>query len=167
MFGVGGGIMSSGGDGYKTGQKIVIGGLGIQVVVFGVFIVVAGLFHSRMKKVPTSKVIGGAIPWQKHMWALYVASIAIMVRSVFRLIEYIMGNDGYLLRHEVFLYVFDSILMLSVMVWLAWIHPSEIYAMLHVGEGVKAVKKGVIVYNMEFTEMRSPPTSQRGVANVV
>lgn len=62
--------------------------------------------------------------------ALYVGSMLIMVRSVFRAIEYLQGFDGYLLRHELYLYVFDALLMFSVMVLFNWVHPAEITAIL-------------------------------------
>ena len=41
-----------------------------------------------------------------------------------------MGNDGFLLRNEVFLYVFDAVLMLGVMVLVNLVHPGEIAAMI-------------------------------------
>ena len=66
------------------------------------------------------------LPWKRHMLALYVASALIMVRSVFRVVEYLQGNNGYLLRHEVYLYIFDALLMLAVMCLFNWIHPAEI-----------------------------------------
>jgi hypothetical protein len=37
-----------------------------------------------------------------------------------------MGNNGYLLRHEVFLYVFDGVLMLAAMILLNVVHPSSL-----------------------------------------
>lgn len=49
-----------------------------------------------------------------------------MVLSVFRAIEYLQGFDGYLLRHEAYLYIFDAVLMFLVMVLFNYIHPSEI-----------------------------------------
>jgi hypothetical protein len=39
---------------------------------------------------------------------------------------YIQGNSGYLLSHEVFLYIFDALLMLAVMIMFNWVHPSEV-----------------------------------------
>ena len=153
----GGGIMATGnGKNYKTGETVVEIGLAMQVVVFGFFVATAAIFHVRMNKVPTSKALTGGIPWKKQMWTLYIASILILIRSVFRLIEYAGGNDGFLLSHEVFLYVFDGLLMLSVMMVFAWIHPSEIYAMLKGGRRAKAVRRGVHVYNLEFRELQSP-----------
>ncbi|KAF4547296.1 RTA1-like protein 2 [Elsinoe fawcettii] len=66
------------------------------------------------------------LPWQRHMYVLYLTSALIMLRSVFRVIEYLQGNKGYLLRHEMFLYILDALLMFFVMVVFNWIHPSEI-----------------------------------------
>jgi hypothetical protein len=37
-----------------------------------------------------------------------------------------MGNDGYLLRHEAFLYVFDGVLMLAAMILYNVVHPSSL-----------------------------------------
>lgn len=53
-----------------------------------------------------------------------------MVRSMFRLIEYIQGNNGFLLHHEAFLYVFDALLMFITMVIFNVIHPHEIGQLL-------------------------------------
>lgn len=60
------------------------------------------------------------------MYVLYVASGLIMIRSVFRVIEYLQGNNGYLLRHEFFLYIFDALLMLVVMCLFNWVHPAQV-----------------------------------------
>jgi len=60
------------------------------------------------------------------MFALYAASILIFVRSIFRVIEFSGGNDGFLMRREVFLYIFEGLFMLGVMVSFNIIHPGEI-----------------------------------------
>lgn len=39
-----------------------------------------------------------------------------MVRSIFRVVEYIMGHDSYLLANEWPLYIFDAVLMFFVIV---------------------------------------------------
>ena len=46
-----------------------------------------------------------------------------------------MGNDGYLMRNEVWLYVFDSVLMFLVVAIFNVIHPSEVKGLL---KGYKA-----------------------------
>lgn len=58
---------------------------------------------------------------------LYVASVLISARSGFRIVEYMQGNDGFLMRHEVFLYIFDASAMWVVMWIFNVFHPSLIF----------------------------------------
>jgi hypothetical protein len=132
LQGGGGGIQSSGTESaMKTGEKLIIAGLFVQLAFFGFFVVIAGLFHARLQRYgPASMLVDlGTLPWKRHLLALYASSALILVRSVFRVIEYLMGNAGYLLRHEVFLYVFDAVLMLAVMIIFNFVHPSEVTEM--------------------------------------
>ena len=127
----GGGIQASGTmTAMKIGEKIIVVGLFVQLAFFGFFVIVAGLFQARLERYgPASATVSinvSALPWKRHMIALYVSSGLILVRSVFRVIEYLMGNAGYLLKHEVFLYVFDAVLMFAVMLVFNIVHPSEI-----------------------------------------
>jgi len=130
-----------------TGEKIIIGGLVVQILFFSVFLVTSVTFHRRAIRYSTARVQQNLYIWQKHLYALYGGSTLILVRSVFRLIEYAQGNDGYIISHEVFLYIFDSVLMLATMVIFAIIHPSEVTA-LDGGSRGKAVKNVVHVYQM-------------------
>lgn len=129
----------------RNGQHLVVIGLLVQILFFGFFVVVSLIFNSRINKAPTARSSSPDIPWRKHMRALYIVSLLIMVRSIFRVIEYIQGNDGYILRHEIFLYIFDSVLMMGVMVIFNIIHPSEIKALLRGG----TMSKGVKLYKMD------------------
>lgn len=133
-------------DAMHLGENIIIGGLVVQVIVFGLFVVTAGIFHKRMRARPNNAILGTRIQWELYLVVLYTASLLIMVRSVFRLIEYAQGNDGYLMSHEIFLYLFDSLLMFAAMVLMAWYHPSEINALLKRGQGMTAMRNLVKVY---------------------
>ena len=115
-------------DQITSGQHIIVAGLLIQVIFFGVFIITATIFHIRIRKVPSLRSADAGIPWMKHMRVLYTVSTFIMIRSILRVVEYIQGNDGYILRHEEFLYIFDGCLMLAVMALYNVIHPNEITA---------------------------------------
>lgn len=132
----------------KTGEHIIIGGLVVQLLFFGCFMVTSAIFHVRMRKCPTPKSYALPISWERQLYALYGASLLILVRSLFRLIEYAQGNSGFLISHEVFLYIFDSVLMLATMVLLAYIHPSEITALLGTGKN-KAIRRVVSVYSLK------------------
>ncbi|KAI6373023.1 hypothetical protein MCOR25_003554 [Pyricularia grisea] len=127
-------FLQAGGGGYQAvgtlealenGSNVIIAGLFVQLFCFGCFIVVSIAFHMAIKKQPTRQS-SSDIPWQKHLKALYVGSALIMVRSIFRVVEYLQGFSGYLLSHEPYLYVFDALLMICVMIWFNWIHPGEI-----------------------------------------
>lgn len=117
----GGGIQAAGTlELYDIGEKIIIAGLFVQITIFGFFLVTTVLFHLRKQKSveghASSDSGATGIPWRRHLTVLYVASTLIMIRSIFRVIEYLQGNGGYLISHEVFLYIFDAVLMAAVMV---------------------------------------------------
>lgn len=71
------------------------------------------------------------------MVSLYLVSILIFVRSIVRVIEYVQGNDGYIMSHEAFLYVFDATVMWLAMIIMNWVHPSEVAANLRGGKAFK------------------------------
>ncbi|KAK5674199.1 hypothetical protein LTS10_013036 [Elasticomyces elasticus] len=111
-----GGTQSGGSLGmYDLGEKIIIAGLFIQIIVFGFFVATSARFHTRIVKSPTSVSANGRIAWTRHLYVLYATSALILVRSIFRVVEYLQGNDGYLISHEVFIYVMDALLIAAVM----------------------------------------------------
>ncbi|KAJ5645934.1 RTA-like protein [Penicillium lividum] len=114
----GGGFLSSAKTQSKVtlAQDIIIAGLFIQIAFFGFFVVTAGIFHYRLLKchdcIAKSAI---SVPWMKCLYVLYTASIFILIRSVFRAIEYITGATGPIMSTEVYLYVFDAALMFLTM----------------------------------------------------
>ncbi|KAL4989427.1 RTA1 like protein [Aspergillus falconensis] len=127
MQAAGGGIMATGTvENYNLGEDITVGGLAVQLVFFGVFMATCGLFHWRIRQKPTHSVAALSARlreqkkrgWEAVLVGLYAASVLILVRSVFRLVDYVQGNDGYLISHEVFMYVFDAVLMFLAMLLL-------------------------------------------------
>ncbi|KFA50462.1 hypothetical protein S40293_07904 [Stachybotrys chartarum IBT 40293] len=140
LQGAGGGIMASGSlEALHNGERIIISGLVVQIIFFSLFAITACIFHVRLSHSPTEKVVAFDIPWRKYLHVLYIVSFLVIVRSMFRLIEYAQGNDGYLISHEIYLYIFDSLLMWLAMMAFAWEHPSEINAKLR--QGSKAVRR--------------------------
>lgn len=126
---MGGGIQSAGTlQLLHIGEKIIVCGLFIQIFFFGIFIVSAVVFHARINRVPTDLSASFSVPWRRNLWILYLTSGIILVRSIFRIIEYLMGNSGFILSHEYMLYIFDTILMLSVVGLFLWQHPGNMFA---------------------------------------
>lgn len=124
----------------STGQNVIIGGLFVQIIFFGFFLISALVFQRRLISHPTAKGLADHLPWRKHIYALYTSSVLVLVRSVVRIVEYIQGTDGFVLSNEVFIYVFDGLLMFALMVIFLIIHPSEVNCLL--GRGRVMTTKG-------------------------
>jgi len=168
MQGGGGGLMGSNSlSTVRLGEKVIVGGLFVQITFFGIFVLAAAIFHRRMRMRPTSRSL--EVPWQKHMFALYTVSVLILGRSVFRVVEFLQGNNGYTMHTEAFLYVFDATLMLLVMFCMNWFHPSEIRSLLKGGPwargfALKRCYEGSTnnhdgVYSSEYGMRRTKPES--------
>ncbi|KAJ5345883.1 hypothetical protein N7452_003887 [Penicillium brevicompactum] len=129
----GGGIMSSAksASSLKMGEDVIVVGLIIQIIFFGFFIVVSLIFHKRMRDHPTSASLRSTVNWERYMCVLYGASVLIMVRCLYRVIEYIQGSSGTLQSHEYYAYIFDTTLMFLVMTIFLVIHPSQILGKEH------------------------------------
>lgn len=106
------------------GQHLVVLALIIQITSFGLFMITAVIFHYNIAHTPTP--ISYQVKWQKYMYALYAASILIFIRSIFRVVEFSGGNDGFLMRQEYLMYLFEGILMACVMLCFHIAHPGEL-----------------------------------------
>ncbi|RDW61230.1 RTA1 domain-containing protein [Aspergillus mulundensis] len=127
-------------DSQQTGENVIVGGLFVQIAFFGFFVICSFIFQRRISSNATALENASTTPWLKHLYALYGSSILILIRSIFRVIEYLQGWDGYLLRNEAFIYVFDALLMWLVMLIFVVIHPSEVNCLL--GRGRVMTTKG-------------------------
>lgn len=165
--GGGGGILA-GADNDKTqanlGKYVILIGLALQIVLFGLFVVVAVVFHSRLRKQPTEVSKRPEIQWLAMLRVLYGVSVLIMVRNLFRVIEYALGRDGYLLSNEWPLYVFDASLMTFVMAALLWwfptlIRPKEVYGMDELEARPVVGAAGSPAYRDLATQSPSPSAS--------
>ncbi|KAL2838118.1 RTA-like protein [Aspergillus pseudoustus] len=139
----GGGIMTNGSKNtVKIGEWVIVAGLCVQIVFFGAFVITSLIFHVKIIRSPTTaserfmSKRGSLWPprdWRGLLFACYSASVLILVRSVYRLVEFVQGNDGYVISHEVFLYVFDAAMMFSVMVVMNVFHPSFVLSKDNIG----------------------------------
>lgn len=110
----------------NLGNHIIIVGLIVQLVFFGFFIIISIVFHRRMLASPTEKSMVVTVPWSRYMMIMYAVNALIMIRSVYRVIEYVQGAQGVLQEHEAYLYAFDSSLMVICCVIFNVFHPSQI-----------------------------------------
>ncbi|OAP63245.1 hypothetical protein AYL99_02472 [Fonsecaea erecta] len=99
----------------QVGKYIVVGGLFIQLIAFGCFIAVALVFHKRIwRTIGKDERSSPNVPWRQGLMMIYICSVLIMVRSVYRVVEYTMGVDSFLFAHEWPAYVFDAAPMWTV-----------------------------------------------------
>jgi hypothetical protein len=134
----GGGLATNEKVDIKLAENVIIAGLAIQLVIFGLFAVTTIIFHVRMRRRPEGVDPAANPLWKTTMAMMYGVSVLVMVRSVFRVIEYTVGGNGYLLQHEWPLYVFDAALMFITMVLYGWYYPGNL-----------RIKKGGIIVGTE------------------
>jgi hypothetical protein len=98
----------------KHGDAIIVCGLGLQVIIFAGFMYACVRFHIRFRRY-LGKEGRTDVSWEATLNMLYITSVVISIRNIFRLVEFIMGKDSYLFDNEWPVYVFDGALMLVVM----------------------------------------------------
>ncbi|TVY64945.1 Protein RTA1 [Fusarium oxysporum f. sp. cubense] len=132
-------------DKVDTGRIVMVIGLWIQIVFFTFFIITALLFWRRMSRLSTKS--SKATPWKKHLLVLLIASLLILVRCLYRVIEYMQGPDGSIISNETYVYVFDAVPMFIMMITFHYYHPSEVSCLLFGG-------KMICLFRVEHSEKR-------------
>ncbi|KAJ7508286.1 RTA1 like protein-domain-containing protein [Mycena galericulata] len=104
------------------GNKITMVGLCLQLASFALFTVLILVFGWRIQsrflsvwsthpyKMPFT--ILGMEPvadWRILYWTVCVTCIGILIRSIFRIAEFAEGYSGYIVLHEGYFYIFDSL----------------------------------------------------------
>jgi hypothetical protein len=132
----GGGGMMAQSSMANTGQKVMLLGLCIQLLFFGFFVVISVIFYMRMRISPArfTVPIYGNYAWPALFKLLACAAVVIILRCTFRVIEFAQGHDGYLVSHEVFLYLFDTLPMFAVQSIFHFVRADEVF-------GTMAAKK--------------------------
>lgn len=127
-----GSAMQGSGDlkGVELGQHIVIGGLIVQLVALAWFLIECTVLHRRLRKSPTFVSRNPSVQWQRTLWTLHSVTLLIFGRSLYRLIEFLDGSEGYLATHEAYLYAFDASLLSIAALLLALFHPGRLFTLV-------------------------------------
>lgn len=113
----------------ELSKKILMGGLITQVVALAFFILTCWHVHMRLKWDPPGVFLRDpTINWQNHFRAFEVVTLALIVRSMVRSIEFLQGESGFVASHEIFIYMFDAVPMFFVMLAFLILHPGRAYA---------------------------------------
>ncbi|KDQ62161.1 hypothetical protein JAAARDRAFT_30065 [Jaapia argillacea MUCL 33604] len=102
----------------KTGSNIFLAGLIAQAASYVLFMVL--LFHAHRKIVGSGEYSKNEI-WWTAVYSVYFSSVFIVVGCIYRVIELAQGRGGYLLTHEIYFYLLDSVpLIIAISVYVPW-----------------------------------------------
>ncbi|GME66382.1 Rta-like protein [Neofusicoccum parvum] len=135
----------------ERGESFISIGLIIQLAFFSLFLVVSAHYDFQLRNNPTDA--SWIFDWQTHLGVLYFSGGLILLRTIFRVIEYIQGDDGELRSSEVYIYLFDAALMLAAMLVFNFKHPSSLVVEI----------RGLGPENAEATESNVFLIPERGI----
>lgn len=113
----------------RIGTHILLLGLALQLATFSAFIVLLWRFVCRVRALAQREGSGnesrsGFEPKVKQVLVgVGLASVAIEIRSVYRVVEFALGIDGYPFRSEWMLYVLEAVPMGVAVAAVGWAHP--------------------------------------------
>ncbi|GAA6062003.1 hypothetical protein JCM10212_006078 [Sporobolomyces blumeae] len=156
-----GGGLSANASSADLGHKIALVGLALQLVSFGLFSLLLLVFGLRVpRKFP--EIARQVVPlrfsrirtfssepitdWRKLWYLLILSSVGIIVRSVFRIVEYTQGYDGYIPTHEGYFWLLDALPLWLGMTLYSIVWPGRFI------DGAQTVRSG-------FDDGTSSPTS--------
>ena len=118
----GAGLITSGKlENIPRGSNVLIGGLGINLVSFCFFAFITLHLHWSISR--HNPEFTGRERWMKIFYALYLSMILLIIRSIYRIIEFAMGFRGYLAIHESYFYVFECLLIIFAFALFIPLHP--------------------------------------------
>jgi hypothetical protein len=122
---------------FHMGTSILIGGQGLQLFLFGIFIAVAARFEINY-----AREFGrdGRERWVPFMRALNLSCVCICLRSIFRIAEFAGHYPGPLVTHEVGYYIMEALPMIVTAVAFHFWHPGT--TLVGEASSFRAQKKG-------------------------
>ncbi|KAL5343453.1 RTA1 like protein-domain-containing protein [Aspergillus crustosus] len=127
-------------DTFNRGRDLALVGVIVQIVAFGIFAVAAVRFNftsKRFIKSASEPLVGGddfnlsvqdkprKPDWRPLLRAVNFSTIMILIRSIYRMVEFTEGRNGYINTHEWPFYIFDSVPILPCVALFVWWHPSN------------------------------------------
>ena len=104
----------------RVGRILVLISLVMQALLYAGYIVILAIWHRRVSNMQAQK----ALP-RKYLTALYACAVLIIIRCIYRCVEYSEGNYGELARHEAYFYVLDALPILAMVLLLNIYHPGK------------------------------------------
>ncbi|CZR61014.1 related to RTM1 protein [Phialocephala subalpina] len=128
----------------QTGKTIAQIGVAVQMVCFGLFSIIAVRFNFTSKRFVAQFeerlatetkgekycIIDGEEKKLKPKWEAIlrvtnITSVLILIRSVYRMVDFSLGQTGYTGTHEWVEYIFDALMIFPVVALFVYWHPSK------------------------------------------
>lgn len=102
----------------RIGRGLIRTSILLQVFSFLGFVTLTVIFHRRCLR---ANIFNSKL--RAIIFLLYVSSVMISIRHIYRVVEVFEGYGGYVYAHEVFFYIFDATVMLLNAIMLNVFHP--------------------------------------------
>jgi len=125
--GIGGSMIAAAdtADKANSGKNVILIGLGIQLFTFGFFVIAS----VRLTVLLRTKLRNEALPrdtnWPFLLQVINAASVTILIRSIYRFLEYVIGVHNTLSDNEVYFYCLDCLLIFIAVVAFVVVHPGQ------------------------------------------
>ncbi|KAM0542366.1 hypothetical protein ACHAPJ_012832 [Fusarium lateritium] len=121
-------------DSVEKGRIILIAGLVTQLAALSIFILKSLYIFIRIRQETGPFLDSSMVRWRRYFRIIEAVTVIMIVRSIVRAVEYLEGQRGYVISHEVFIYLFDASLMFLVMLLFLIVHPGRL---VREGTGMK------------------------------
>ncbi|TEY39454.1 hypothetical protein BOTCAL_0455g00080 [Botryotinia calthae] len=113
----------------ELGEKLIVFGLLAQLLFFSIFLIIAITFERRMRSHPRAFDVParGKKHWHQLLMLLFAAAVLIIVRCVYRVIEFSQGSTGTLMSHEYYMYILDTAPMFAVQCMFHVVHAGDVF----------------------------------------
>ncbi|KAG4256579.1 hypothetical protein FPRO04_08156 [Fusarium proliferatum] len=113
-------------DAITKGRIILIAGLIVQLCALSIFILTSLYLYIRIRQETGPFLDSSLVRWRRYFRTIEAVTIIMIIRSIVRAVEYLQGQGGFVISHEVFIYLFDASLMFLVMLLFLIIHPGRL-----------------------------------------
>lgn len=99
----------------QHGKSVVLAGLGVQLAAFGFFSTIGIRFNIKSRNFTQPPSLPSTLKtplnpyWMGLLIALNTSCALILVRSIYRVVEFTTGTAGYVSVHEWTSYIFDAL----------------------------------------------------------
>ncbi|UZP39168.1 hypothetical protein NXS19_006984 [Fusarium pseudograminearum] len=113
-------------DAIVKGRIILITGLVVQLCALSVFIITSLYLYLRVSKEAGPFLDSSFVRWRRYFRTIEAVTVVMIIRSIVRAVEYLQGQGGFVISHEVFIYLFDALPMFLVMLFFLVVHPGRL-----------------------------------------